>query len=45
MANPADISIPQCTDSFEEAIGILKLSHAQWCRNTIANRQNHYRYK
>jgi uncharacterized protein (TIGR00730 family) len=30
MADPADISIPYCLDTCEEAIGILWESHRQW---------------
>jgi hypothetical protein len=30
MADPADLSIPQCVEKFEAAIAILKASHAQW---------------
>jgi uncharacterized protein (TIGR00730 family) len=30
MADPADISIPYCLDTCEEAIGILRESHRQW---------------
>lgn len=30
MADPADITIPQCVSCFEEAIDLLKASHGQW---------------
>jgi uncharacterized protein (TIGR00730 family) len=30
MADPADLSIPQCVDHFEGAIALLKAAHAQW---------------
>lgn len=42
MADPADITIPQCTDSFEAAIKILKQSHALWCKQTGASCQIQY---
>jgi uncharacterized protein (TIGR00730 family) len=32
MADPADLSIPQCVDQFDQAIALLKASHAQWCQ-------------
>jgi hypothetical protein len=30
MANPVDMMIPRCVNTFEEAIALLRESHAQW---------------
>ncbi|NJM27555.1 MAG: LOG family protein [Pseudanabaena sp. RU_4_16] len=30
MANPIDMHIPRCVDNFEEAIALLRASHAEW---------------
>lgn len=30
MADPADLSIPQCVEHFEAAVTLLQASHAQW---------------
>ncbi len=30
MANPIDMHIPYCVDNFEEAIALLRASHAEW---------------
>ncbi|WP_448561422.1 LOG family protein [Trichothermofontia sp.] len=30
MADPADLSIPMCVDSFETAIAILQIDHSHW---------------
>ncbi len=30
MIDPADISIPQCVENYEDAIAILQASHQQW---------------
>ncbi|CAN1211982.1 LOG family protein [Tumidithrix helvetica PCC 7403] len=30
MADPADISIPQCVERFEDAVAILRAAQAQW---------------
>ncbi|HEY9879975.1 MAG TPA: LOG family protein [Leptolyngbyaceae cyanobacterium] len=42
MADPVDITIPQCTDNFGTAIDILKQSHALWCKQTGASCQTQY---
>lgn len=36
MADPADVTIPQCVEDFDAAIAILKESHCQWreCNST-----------
>jgi hypothetical protein len=36
MADAADLSMPQCVESFEAAIAILKASHAQWQQQASA---------
>ena len=30
MISPADILIPHCVDTFEDAIALLKIAHTQW---------------
>jgi predicted Rossmann-fold nucleotide-binding protein len=30
MADPADLTIPRCTESFDEAIALLQEAHARW---------------
>ena len=30
MADPADMRIPNCVDTYEEAIALLQEAHAQW---------------
>lgn len=34
MADPADLTIPQCVQTFEQAIALLKTSHTQWQQNS-----------
>jgi uncharacterized protein (TIGR00730 family) len=32
MIDPADMTIPQCVETFEAAIAILRTSHQHWCQ-------------
>jgi uncharacterized protein (TIGR00730 family) len=34
MADPADVTIPQCVQSFEEAIALLQAAHQRWQQQT-----------
>jgi hypothetical protein len=34
LANPGDLDIPQCVDTADEAIAILREHHARWRQKT-----------
>lgn len=37
LANPQDIAIPQCVDTADEAIALIRADHARWQKEPSVN--------
>ena len=37
LANPADMSIPRCVNTADEAIALVREHHSRWMKETKAN--------